>query len=411
MRNAFALILLIINLSAFAIEHGGKKLLSYTLWKTVTKEELKERMKKNKVPSSLIEVKYEVDVYDITYKSCWHDSSCIRASGLVFIPKSVSASLPEVVYHHGTRIKPGRRKNITGEDFLCLGMAVEGYLVLQPDYIGLGHGEKFHLYQQYESLGQSSADMIDAVKELKDSLNFKIGNHLFLTGYSEGGYAAVAANKFIQEYRPDIKVTATAGNSGAYDMGGVQSEVMFQKYSRPHYLPYLLRSLNEVYRIVPDINKVYKPPFDTLIPKLFDGSNDYKAIDKMLPEVPKDMLLDTFVSLYLNNPDFPLRKILEENSLCHWKPENPVMLCYCTKDEQVNYKNSIVAEKGMKAKGAKHVTLRNAGRKYGHTKCALFATMYSKLYFDSFLKGSKYGRKGNTNKRFLLSLAMIAIKP
>jgi hypothetical protein len=115
--------------------------------------------------------------------------------------------------------------------------------------------------------------------------------------------------------------------------------------------------------------------------------------------------------LYLNNPDFPLRKILEENSLCHWKPENPVMLCYCPKDEQVNYKNSIVAEKGMKAKGAKHVTLRNAGRKYGHTKCALFATMYSKLYFDSFLKGSKYGRKGNTNKRFLLSLAKIAIKP
>jgi hypothetical protein len=36
--------------------------------------------------------------------------------------------------------------------------------------------------------------------------------------------------------------------------------------------------------------------------------------------------------------------------------------------------------------------------------------MYTKLYFDSFRNGSKYGRKGNVNKRFLLALAHLAIK-
>jgi hypothetical protein len=88
-----------------------------------------------------------------------------------------------------------------------------------------------------------------------------------------------------------------------------------------------------------------------------------------------------------------------------------VQLCFCDKDEQVTYKNAFVARDEMKKLGAEHVTLRRGGKKYGHYKCAIFSGMYTKLYFDSFLKGSKYGRKGNVNKRFLLSLAKLAIKP
>jgi len=368
-------------------------------------------MKKNHVPKSLLKPKCDVDIYDITYKTCWHDSSCIMASGLVFVPKGYNLPMAEVVYHHGTRVQKGREKNIDGESNICLGLAVDGYLVLKPDYIGLGYGDKFHLYQQYKSLGQASVDMIYAIRELNDSLNVKLNGQLFLTGYSEGGYAAVAANKYIQESYPDIKVTATSGNSGAYDMLGVQSEVMFRKYGHPHYLPFLLRGINEVYHVVPDINAIYKPPFDTLIPQVFDGKHTFKQIDEYMPEIPKDMVRDTFVNLFVSDPNFPVKKALADNSLCHWKPENPIQLCYCDKDEQVSYKNSFVARDGMKALGAKHITLRDAGKKYGHYKCALFASMYSKLYFDSFRNGSKYGRKGNVNKRFLLALAKLAIKP
>lgn len=411
MKSFLLPLALLVSASVFATSSTGNKLLSYKLWKTVTKAELQKKMKDNHVPTSLIKVKYDVDIYDITYISHWHDSTEIKASGLVFVPRHANTPLPEVVYHHGTRIQKGREKNIGGEDYLCLGLAVDGYLVLQPDYIGLGYGDKFHLYQQYKSLGQSSADMIYAVRELNDTLHIQLNQQLFLTGYSEGGYAAVAANKFIQEYCPDLKVTATAGNSGAYDMGGVQSEVMFRKYPNPHYLPYLLNGFNEVYHIVPDINKVYKSPYDTIIPKVFSGNHTMHDIDKILPEVPKDMVRDTFVNLYLHDPNFPMHRALQDNSLCHWKPQNPIQLCYCNKDEQVNYQNAFAARDGMEELGAKHITVRSAGRKYGHYKCAIFASMYSKLYFDSFRKGSKYGRRGNVNKRFLLALAKLAIKP
>ncbi len=411
MKQTLFLLSLVVSLQTFALDFTGNKLLSYTLWKSVTKEEMQKRMKDNHVPKSLLNPKYDVDVYDISYKTCWHDSTCIMASGLVFVPRGFDKPMSEIVYHHGTRVEKGRRKNVGGEDYLCLGLAVDGYLVLQPDYIGLGHGDKFHLYQQYKSLGQASVDMIYAVNELKDSLKFELNKQLFLTGYSEGGYAAVAANKYIQESYPDLKVTATAGNSGAYDMEGVQSKVMFQKYPRGHYLPYLLRGFNEVYHMVPDLNAIYKSPYDTLIPQVFDGKHTFKEIDAFMPEVPKDMLRDTFVNLFLQDSDFLLHKALADNSLCYWKPENPIKLCYCTNDEQVLYKNSFVARDGMRKLGAKHITLQNGGRKYGHNKCALFTGMYTKLYFDSFRNGSKYGRKGNAGKRFMLALARLAIKP
>lgn len=162
---------------------------------------------------------------------------------------------------------------------------------------------------------------------------------------------------------------------------------------------------------VPDINKIYNSPYDTLIPKFFDGKHDFGDIDAILPHVPKDMVRDTFIQLYVNDPNFPMRKALADNSLCQWKPENSVQFCYCNNDEQVTYKNAFIARDEMKKRGAKYVTLRNGGKKYGHYKCAIFAPMYTKLYFDSFRDGSKHGNKGNLSKRFLLSVAKLVVKP
>lgn len=395
-----------------AVTFGQGKLLSYKIWKTVTQQELQAKMKENKVPKALINVKYAVDIYDVTYETTWHDGSKIMASGLYFVPRGVEGAMPQTVYHHGTRVHKGRDKDLGGEDFLCLGMAVDGYVVLQPDYVGLGHGDKFHLYQLAKPLGQTSVDMLYAIRQLNDTLGVKVNDKLFLTGYSEGGYATLATNKLIQEkYSNEFKVTAASGMSGAYDMAGVQSEVMFRPYSNPHYLPYLLSAINEVYKIVPyDIHEVYKAPYDTLIPILFSKSNNIGNIDKALPEIPKDMIKDSIVLVFQTDTSFPLHRVLKENSLCDWKPENPVQLCFCDNDEQVTYKNAFVAHDRMKKLGAEHVTLRRGGKKYGHYKCAIFASMYTKLYFDSFINGSKYGRKGNVNKRFLLAMAKLAIK-
>ena len=396
-------LVLFYTIGAFAFE----KVVSYSLFKTITKEEFQATMKKRHLPKILIAAHYTVDVYDVTYLSHWHDGSVIKASGLYYVPHNAKKAMPEIVYHHGTRMEKGRKEKLGGEESLCLGMAMDGYLVLQPDYIGLGYGDKFHLYQVASSEGQGSVDMLFAIRELNDSLKIKTNGMLFLTGYSEGGYSTLATHKLIQEkYSDQLHVTASSAMSGAYDMAGAQSGVMFKPYSRPHYLPYILNSYNEVYGFVHgDINSIYKTPYDTLIPHLFDGKHNINEVDRLLPGIPSQMLKDSFVNLFRTDPKFPFTVALQANNLYDWKPEAPVQLCYCDSDEQVTCRNSFVAYDKMRSNGAQHITLRRAGVNFTHSRCAIIASLYTKMYFDTFRNGSKYGGKGSAGKRFVASLA------
>ena len=56
----------------------------------------------------------------------------------------------------------------------------------------------------------------------------------------------------------------------------------------------------------------------------------------------------------------------------------------------------------MKENGSKKAKLCKAAKKFGHLECAIHTSIYTKMWFDSFSKGSKKGRNGNWVKRFLL---------
>lgn len=396
-------LLLCLPLMAF----DGLKLTSSNLVKTHTKEDLKKKFKENHVPSFIIKVKYTVDVYEILYKTQLPDGSPVMASGLYFVPKGAKGKLPTVVYHHGTQVEKHRDAGVLhGEQAICTGYATSGYAVIMPDYIGLGKGEGLHIYQHYESEAQASVDMIRAVRELNKDINVNLRDDLFITGYSQGGHAAMSLHKFIEERYPnEFKVKASSPMSGAYDMAGVQSEVMFKPYAYQGYLPYLLFSYNRVYHMYNDVNTVFKAPFDSLLMPLYDGSHGMGDANRIMPPIPKDVIKDTVVEQYVKNENFPFRKYLAENSVANWKPQAPVQMCYCEGDQQVTYRNALVAEANMKKLGAKNVHAFRVGKKQGHVTCAMFAAIHTKMYFDSFVKGSKKGRKGPLFKRWMLNIA------
>ena len=400
------LLIAFVFLFSYVSSFAQTNLISYTLFQSVTKEEFRDMLKKRHLPKSASPARYDVDVYDVTYYTQWHDGSQIKASGLYFVPRGVKKGAAELVYNHGTRVNKGRYDKLGGEEYFCLAMAMDGYAVALPDYVGLGHGEKFHLYQVASSLGQASVDMLMAARQLNDTLHVKTNGQLFLSGYSEGGYAALATDKLIQDKYPNIHVTAASPMSGAYDMTGVEGNVMFKSYTEPHYLPYLLGSYNEVYNLVgPNVNIIYKHPYDSIIPQLSCVKPNLDDIIHLLPAVPADMLRDTFINLYLHDPNFSLIKAVRENNLYDWKPESPVQLCYCDSDEQVTPLNAFVAYKQMKKDGAQHVTLRRAGKNFHHSRCALVAMLYTKMYFDTFRRGSKYGGKGRLGNRIMAGVA------
>lgn len=361
---------------------------------------------KNKVPQFIAPIRYGVDIYKVVYLTRWVDDSPIKASGLYYVPKS-KEPLPTLIYHHGTRIVKKRSNKIKGENIISMIFAVDGYAVIAPDYIGLGEGEKEHLYCNVESEARASIDFLNVIDQVNRTIQRQRNEKLFITGYSQGGHAAMSTHMVLERDYPDIhRVTASSPMSGPYDIYDTQSKVMYASYEQPHYLPYLLIGLNIAYDMWPEKEFFgkFKAPFDTIIPKLFDGKNNVRKINRALPEIPIQMLEDSFLKEYASNPDFILRKYIKLNTIFDWKPKAPVQLCYCKSDQEVLYENSILAHNTMRKNGAKNIRLKSSGNKFTHEKCAGFATIYTKFYFDSYRKEFKRVRKGPFFKRAALSL-------
>jgi len=400
---------LLFILSFTFINNTHCQIISYSVIDTFPTDSLTKIWKGYNVPKIVAPIKNNVVVYDVIYYTHWVDGKKIKASGLYFAPQT-SKTFPVLIYNHGTRIKPQRSNNIRGENLICMLFATDGYGVLTPDYIGLGHGEKKHLYCHADSEAEAGIDFMNIIDDFNKDLGLQRNEQIFITGYSQGGHSAMALHiKLQNEYADIYPVTASSPMSGPYDLAHTQASVMFEEYPQPHYLPYLLIGMNAAYNIWPEeeFYNVFKSPYDSIIPTLFQGKHSYKDINEALPKVPKDMLKEKMLKEYMQDQDFFFRKILRENSVHDWKPEAPVQLCYCEADEEVKYENAIVAHAKMKENGAKHVKLRPVGKKFSHRQCADYACIYTKFFFDSFRKGSKKGRKGPVHKRFLLSLAKL----
>jgi len=386
----------------------AQKLISYSEIHHYTQTELENIWKENKINEWIVPISNGFKLYEVIYTTSWHDGSTIKASGLCFIPDNfLEKALPQMLYHHGTRTLRKTTLHLKSENAISAGFSADGYLVIVPDYIGLGKGDKFHLYQNSESEATACIDMLLAVQELKTELKVKTNEQLFLTGYSQGGHACMATQKKLEEkYSNQFRITASSPMSGAYDMSGIQATVMTKPYTEPVYLPYLLIGINEVYKIT-DKDKLFRAPYDSLIPHLYNGTLNLQEINAFLPEIPADVVHPDLLKEYLANPDFKFNAALKENDLLDWAPKSPTQICYCNADKIVLHENSFVAYKKMKENGSKSVKLRRAAKKFGHVNCAIFTSIYTKMWFNSFRNGSKKGRKGPWLKRFLLYIQKV----
>jgi hypothetical protein len=349
---------------------------------------------------------------DINYYTQWHDGSKILASGFLMVPtERVKTTSSELIYLHGTKMSKARGINLkNGEQFICAGFAAEGYVVYFPDYIGLGRGERFHLYQHAATQSSSSIDFMRAARQYLKDINYETDGQLFITGYSQGGHVALGLHKTIQERNSnEFNVAASSPMSGAYDMSGVQSECMFREYEFPSYFPYLLRSFDEVYNLFDEeFSSLFSPPYDQVVKEYYAGDCDIWEINPLLPKVPIESLKPEAKAKYLIKGERfdQIIKVISENNVYDWAPKSPVQLCYCESDEQVNFQNSIVAYQQMRKRGSQMVFLRSGGKKFDHFQCSAFSSVYTKLFFEAVRKG-KRNLKGKFFKRLLVKTASV----
>ncbi|GIV33501.1 MAG: hypothetical protein KatS3mg031_1036 [Chitinophagales bacterium] len=384
---------LLLILCSFTSAKG--QLVSYSLMQSYTVQQLDSLLTALGI-GVLIAPEYPIDFYKVIYMTPYrHPDSLVRASGAVMVPKNITCPAPMGSYFHGTTTN---RTNVPSynsrEANIGILMASQGLVAALPDYLGLGDSDSSVIIHPYISAfhqGHSAVNLLRAARQLADTLGILLNGQLFLTGYSQGGFVTVATHKLIEEsYSSEFVVTASAPMSGAYDFKKTMVDVMLSdsSYAAPAYLPYLLLGYHAAYPLIqqsfPDITKVFKSPYDTLLPPLFYNKNiEIGNINNLCDSVPKRMLLDSLVDAFKNDTMHPLRVVLAESHLLDWTPQAPVKLFYCRGDEQVTYLNAERAYDAWTTRGATQVEKLDLGN-YTHVGCISFALIGATNYLLSF---------------------------
>ena len=350
----------------------------------------------------------DVAVFHMEYTTVGGAGEATTASGALMIPQGSAAACqgarPVVLYAHGTSTDHNFniadltvQQNAEGI-LLAAFFAARGYIVVAPNYAG--YDSSTLNYHPFLVASQQSRDMIDALTAARSALPkaSQVGDNgqLFITGYSQGGYVAMATQRALEAAH--LNVTAAAPMSGPYALAAfVDAEFAGQVSGGSPVVTALLltgyqKSYGNLYASTADVfAPQYAPGVTGLLPGTMSRSQIYAAgllppdalFDSTPPgpslafitpaTAPADLapvfaqgfgtpalLLNSYRVAYLNDalahpdgsfpvastnepaaaPASPFRQALALNDLRNWTPASPTLLCGGDQDPQVFYLNT-----------------------------------------------------------------------
>lgn len=343
------------------------------------------------IPEAFFSPDNGVDFYSVTYETTHPNGDIITVSGAVCIPQTINCELPMATYQHGTVFLPEDvPSNLNGESIIGVLFASKGYIVPMPDYIGLGVSSEYvHLYVHAESEAQAGLDLLRAVRDAQESLDFGWNEQVFICGYSQGGHAAAALQRKIEtEFSEEFSVTASVPMSGPYDLSGAQTDFVLDGdfYPTPGYLPYLMIGYQDVYGgIYENLEEILLPEYAAIVQDYIDGEISLIAAQDQLPDIPTEMLQADFLEDFTNNPDNALFQAIADNDLLDWAPQAPTRVIYCNADDQVSPQNSLNALDIWQENGAVELDGVDGGN-LDHGGCVLPALLGGLFFFEGFVE-------------------------
>jgi len=352
----------------------------------------------------------DVAVHRIWYATVGGKNEATDASGAMMVPLGSDPrcrdARPILLYAHGTTTD--RAFDMTrlqgdpnGEALIMAALfASQGYIVVAPDYAGYGRSSlQYHPYLVAE---QQSKDMIDALTAARSALPSNAApattdsGRLFITGYSQGGYVAMATHRAMQA--AGMTVTASAPMSGPYAMAAFVDAVFSGRVSSGATISatLLITGYQEAYgNIYSAATDVFEAQYAGGIESLLPGTTPRSVLyaqgklpqDAMFSTTPPDpafaditpattpanlapifaagfgtdhLVTNSFRLAYLldmqANPDggwpatttglaaatpgIRLRQALKQNDLRNWIPAAPTLLCGGNADPTVFWFNT-----------------------------------------------------------------------
>jgi len=367
----------------------------------------------------------------ISYKTVGQDDKPLVASGLLVIPTATAQyqqyrlsqgkqpfSVSMLCNNHGTIFlnseAPSNVEVSNGvpdypQAVLMTGYA--GFAAIYPDYIGFGDSNAtLHPYIMKKASAQASLDMIKASMKYMEDNNIVLNHQLYISGYSEGGYVAMATAQKVENELGSVNLMGVAPMAGPYnveDLANVDLNAT-QKMVYPAFLADLAYSYAHYYS---DVNLS-----DIAIPSLakfqlaFNGENDTVPIQTILgvanpsagdygfyTHPTNELFKESFISDYQNNQNNIMRQKFVENNLDNWTPRSKMNLIQCLDDEIVPFSESQNTYNKLKANGA-DVTLtpiptlllsqqQDATHPFVHANCATEAYGAAVTWFNAIRNG------------------------
>lgn len=330
----------------------NSKLVSYTYLGEFSVDKAKLALKAFP-PLDTLEPQYASSLYKVIYKTTAPDGSETNASGLVAMPVNPTSSVALVSYHHGTKVTRSDVPSNFGLNYYiypAVFSASGGYMVALPDYLGLGDNNlALHPYVQADTLATSCIDMIVAAKELAVALHYPLNDKLYLGGYSEGGFTTLVTYEALLKNHQELPVTATAVGSSPYDWKITLPFITIKPGPRSSiYAAYFFYSMQTYHHYWSGLEEIFKKPYDTLVPALYDGLHDAIQIQNALPNNPKDLLQDTFLSKLLDGSDTSTPALIANLNHYHFVSTAPLLLVGTKGDHDLPFLGSEVAYRTFK---------------------------------------------------------------
>jgi pimeloyl-ACP methyl ester carboxylesterase len=307
----------------------------------------------------------DVEVRSISYWTIAPHGTSAAASGVLLVPggEHCRGPFPLVAYAKGTDVDRNRRlaDPRDGETrFLASLLAAHGYLVVASDYLGFGRSElPYHPYLHARSQADSIIDAVRAARAGIRALGVDSSAQLFITGYSQGGHAALATQRALEaDSSYGLEPTAVAPMAGPYDLSGTfvagAARLPAGSPGSTLFLPYLVTAYQRIYRnLYASPHEYFRQPFASGIEDLLPGDLSIRQLidSNRLPDQLADLVTPTLVKDLLD-PLSPLRRALDENTLLDWTPRAPVLLCGGSRDPVVSFSNTVKAAAAFSRRGA-----------------------------------------------------------
>ena len=368
----------------------------------------------------------DIEIVSFRYRTIGGAGEPTNASGALMIPAGRSAACsgprPLMIYAHGTtayrnynladitQTDPGNRDG-AGEGLSVAAMyAAQGYIVVASNYAGYAGSDL--PYHPYLNADQQSADVIDSLRAARFVLDedeqkrtTRESGKLFVTGYSQGGFVAMATHRALQA--AGVKVTAAAPGSGPYALAAmadalIQGEVnLGATLFTPLVATGYQHAYENIYRKPGDFYEAaYAPGIENLLPglqplntlfatgklpssQLFSTIPPAPQFASMTPPVSPPLAPPVLTPLFAAgfghanlvrnayrltlledaaanpdgafpnatvdltpaaNPMHPLRQAFKRNDLRNWQPRAPVLLCGGGSDPTVFFFNARIEQ-------------------------------------------------------------------